>query len=585
MEDDLAALESLAAAAPGAAAEGASAPAAKRPRSAGSSAAVDLEREPLSGLRIDLNPRTRRLSRADVAALASSFAVRRLHEVPALMRGGAATAPAAWLTIGCLIDRGAAKPTARGDSFCVWKLCDLRSGNSATTVSVFLFGEAFKEAWKELPGSVFALLTPRIVPPKDGASPDSTALAVEKKQQLQRIGQACDFGLCRGERKDGRPCTMWVNRAECEYCEYHAAAALRQLERAKHATAAKPAGTNATGSSAQRMPQGVTALPGAIPGLALPSGAAPVDAGVPRGLANQPRPGWSQANVSSAALAQQAQAKAVLESYGYKVTAPDPNSARPTFSSSSKPPPPRSTSHPPSALQAAQLPRGVTASAKPSVKPPSKSAAAPQRAASDFTKAFGKVDAASGEGKRVLGARPTHAAAELEGVRDGLNKRIDVLVKKDALDQKASQATVVEVTAHRCEQCNYLAEYQGSECKALGHRTTLIPKTKKRGFKCAKCGNHTTALNKRWPSEACSRCKDPKGGWKDAGVRREKSSAPAPASEFLARGVEHGRFRNSSGGPDQAELMRPEAAAHSAPAAASNLHNAWQGTLPTFDDH
>ncbi|GFR44094.1 hypothetical protein Agub_g5229, partial [Astrephomene gubernaculifera] len=42
-------------------------------------------------------------------------------------------------------------------------------------------------------------------------------------------GMAADFGLCRGTRKDGQRCTMPINKSVCEYCPYHAQAALRAL--------------------------------------------------------------------------------------------------------------------------------------------------------------------------------------------------------------------------------------------------------------------------------------------------------------------------------------------------------------------
>ena len=42
---------------------------------------------------------------------------------------------------------------------------------------------------------------------------------------------------------DGKPCSMWVNKSECEYCEYHAASALRKLDRAPQAKRAAPSST------------------------------------------------------------------------------------------------------------------------------------------------------------------------------------------------------------------------------------------------------------------------------------------------------------------------------------------------------
>ena len=150
------------------------------------SPAVDLEVEPYSGLRVKASSRA--LSRDDVAVLAKGFAVHRLSEVPQVLRKPAAQlASSPWMTIAVVVERGAAKPTQNGGKFCVWKVSDLRS--PGTTISTFLFGEACEVAWKYLPGTVFALLNPKAVPPKEGGSMSDCAMSVEKQPQLQRIGQ------------------------------------------------------------------------------------------------------------------------------------------------------------------------------------------------------------------------------------------------------------------------------------------------------------------------------------------------------------------------------------------------------------
>ena len=148
---------------------------------------VDLEIEPFSGLRV--TPKTRNLSRDDMVALSKGFAVRKLPEVPQLLRQPATTLSAtAWLTIGVLAERGAAKPTQNGGKFCVWKVYDLRP--NGTTISVFLFGEVCEVAWKYLPGNVCAFLSPRALPPKEGGGPSSeAAMSIEKQAQLVRVGQ------------------------------------------------------------------------------------------------------------------------------------------------------------------------------------------------------------------------------------------------------------------------------------------------------------------------------------------------------------------------------------------------------------
>ena len=51
-------------------------------------------------------------------------------------------------------------------------------------------------------------------------------------------------------------------------------------------------------------------------------------------------------------------------------------------------------------------------------------------------------------------------------------------------------------------------------------------------------------LNERLPSKPCEKC-GAGSGWKEAGMRRTSKAATA-ADEFLTRGVEHGKFLNSS---------------------------------------
>lgn len=56
----------------------------------------------------------------------------------------------------------------------------------------------------------------------------SKSMSVDKSHQLLKVGLAADFGFCKGTRKDGERCTMPVNVRECEWCEFHAAEALKR---------------------------------------------------------------------------------------------------------------------------------------------------------------------------------------------------------------------------------------------------------------------------------------------------------------------------------------------------------------------
>ncbi len=99
-----------------------------------------------------------------------------------------------------------------------------------TSTRLFLFGEAFAVHWKESETSLLAVLSAR-VKREDGASGGTAGvtLSIDKAAQLWRIGAAADFGRCKAERKDGKPCSMAVNRGASEFCIFHAAAAIKTL--------------------------------------------------------------------------------------------------------------------------------------------------------------------------------------------------------------------------------------------------------------------------------------------------------------------------------------------------------------------
>lgn len=58
-----------------------------------------------------------------------------------------------WATVGVLTEKGAPKTSSTGKNFCIWKFGCL----DETTISVFLFGDAYTKHWKESAGTVFAL--------------------------------------------------------------------------------------------------------------------------------------------------------------------------------------------------------------------------------------------------------------------------------------------------------------------------------------------------------------------------------------------------------------------------------------------
>ena len=102
---------------------------------------------------------------------------------------------------------------------------------------------------------------------------------------------------------------------------------------------------------------------------------------------------------------------------------------------------------------------------------------------------------------------------------------------------------MIKVKAWRCHQCRYLHERCLDKCRDdHGHRLQQLTDITKRFFECKKCHHHTSVLNERFMTTPCPKCKS--SSWKVAGMRKERNAA-TEASQFQARGVEHGKFLGS----------------------------------------
>ncbi|KAL3904271.1 MAG: hypothetical protein SGPRY_011350 [Prymnesium sp.] len=386
---------------------------------------VDLQLCPFSNIRI--HPSRRALSRDEVKALCGGFAFHKLGALPRLI-GQPSSLSTSWLTIGVLVDKTTAKATQSGGKFCVWKLSDLRAVGG-TTMPIFLFSEACENAWKYLPGTVLALLSPRLLPPKEGRG--DAAISVEKQEQIMRIGQATEFGICKGEKRDGKPCGQWVNTSECEYCEFHVMAALRQTER----------------KSTKKLPVKTEA----------------VSVGQPRNV---------RKDVSSLArppLGSSLDAKAkaavdILQSKGIKLEAPNPNSSKPDFSAHSMekyPQPSQKVATDMCGMSAARNIKVGLANSRVATKPgpigaihkgsykKGSVALQPQSANLNnrgeqkrpgefdaFTKAFGTVDANSADATKLLSIRPVNESCARDKELDQVESKLTAIAKKDDLNER-----------------------------------------------------------------------------------------------------------------------------------------------------
>ncbi|GIM03779.1 hypothetical protein Vretimale_8395, partial [Volvox reticuliferus] len=131
-----------------------------------------------------------------------------------------------WATIAVLVSK--VQATGRdGSPYSRWTLSDL----AGKQVTLFLWRKAASEHYKELEGSLMLLWSPQVRRDEGGSGSGGAgySLHIDKPEMLQRPGMSADFGLCRGTRKDGQRCTIPINKSTCEYCPYHAQAALRAL--------------------------------------------------------------------------------------------------------------------------------------------------------------------------------------------------------------------------------------------------------------------------------------------------------------------------------------------------------------------
>mgnify|MGYP006889206765 FL=1 len=63
-----------------------------------------------------------------------------------------------WATIGVLAEKGMPKVCSTGKNFAIWKIASL----DTTTVSLFLFGDAYAQHYKESAGSIITVLNAKV---------------------------------------------------------------------------------------------------------------------------------------------------------------------------------------------------------------------------------------------------------------------------------------------------------------------------------------------------------------------------------------------------------------------------------------
>ncbi|XP_063537400.1 protein MCM10 homolog [Cydia strobilella] len=123
-----------------------------------------------------------------------------------------------WVTAGVIVRKTAVKKSQKGNQFLIWTLSDLK--DDLKTVSMFLFRKAYNDLWKTTAGTVVAVLNPNVLD-RSQNSADQACLSVETSERVMILGQSKDLGTCKSKKKNGEPCTAFVNLSQCEHCIYH----------------------------------------------------------------------------------------------------------------------------------------------------------------------------------------------------------------------------------------------------------------------------------------------------------------------------------------------------------------------------
>ncbi|PSS29521.1 hypothetical protein CEY00_Acc07137 [Actinidia chinensis var. chinensis] len=168
----------------------------------------DAEFEKFSGLRI----RNQLVSQVELSNHFSEIRFVRLPAIKNVLVGD--TLSGCWATVGVLTEKGNPRTSSTGKTFCIWKIGCL----DEKTVSVFLFGDAYQKYSKEKAGTVLALFNCAVRKDNLGSG---FSLSVYSAGQILKIGTSLDYGVCKGKRKDGMPCTLVVNKRHGIYCSYH----------------------------------------------------------------------------------------------------------------------------------------------------------------------------------------------------------------------------------------------------------------------------------------------------------------------------------------------------------------------------
>jgi len=125
-----------------------------------------------------------------------------------------------WVVVGVIVTKSPPRTSAKGSTYSVLRLSDLRGVGDLKTVSLFLFSGACKTHNKNSVGSVLGILNPSIFD-NSKSHGDEASLSVDSADRIMVLGTSRDFAVCKSKKKNGENCTSFVNKANCDYCVYH----------------------------------------------------------------------------------------------------------------------------------------------------------------------------------------------------------------------------------------------------------------------------------------------------------------------------------------------------------------------------
>ncbi|GJD11047.1 DNA replication licensing factor mcm10 [Galdieria sulphuraria] len=118
-----------------------------------------------------------------------------------------------FVLFGCIWEKVSVREGKHGS-----KLCDMQ-GRYSNLLTMILTRQACDTFWKELPGTVLMIISPRILKPRSHG--DGCAIQVEKTKQIWVLGKAEYYGFCSAVRKDGAICGACIDTRFGNRCGYH----------------------------------------------------------------------------------------------------------------------------------------------------------------------------------------------------------------------------------------------------------------------------------------------------------------------------------------------------------------------------